>query len=131
MFSVGRRGSRPFGRIDVLINNAGMTRDGRFVMFKEGELVGQMREEDLDLVIHVNLKGVFYSRRPSPRDDQARAGRDPQRQSSVVGLDGNFGQTNYAATKSGVIGMTKVWRASWAATAFASTPSLLASPPRR
>ena len=48
-----------YGRIDVLINNAGITRDGQFVKFKEGEMVGQMSEEAFDAVIAVNLKGVF------------------------------------------------------------------------
>ena len=48
-----------YGRIDVLINNAGITRDAQFVKFKEGELVGQMSEEAFDMVIAVNLKGVF------------------------------------------------------------------------
>ena len=89
-----------FGRIDCLVNNAGITRDARLV---------KMTDEQFDQVIDVNLKGVY-------RCTQAVA--DPMIQqgsgvvlnaSSVVGLYGNFGQTNYAATKAGVIGFTRTW----------------------
>ena len=98
-----------YGRIDVLVNNAGVLRDGQLVKFKDGQLVGQMAEADFDLVISVNLKGVFNcSQAVAPV--MARQGSGViLNASSVVGLDGNFGQTNYVATKSGVIGMTKVW----------------------
>ena len=98
-----------YGRIDVLINNAGITRDAQFVKFKEGELVGQMSEEAFDMVIAVNLKGVFNcTQAVAPYMIKAGGGVIVSA-SSVVGLYGNFGQTNYAATKFGVIGMTKTW----------------------
>ncbi|MEJ2599297.1 MAG: beta-ketoacyl-ACP reductase [Anaerolineales bacterium] len=98
-----------YGHIDVLVNNAGVLRDALLVRVKDGELTNQMSEEDFDLVIAVNLKGVFNC-------TQAVAPAMIRQQSgvilnatSVVGLDGNFGQTNYVASKAGVIGMTKVW----------------------
>jgi len=98
-----------YGRIDVLINNAGITRDGQFVKFKDGELVGQMSEEAFDLVISVNLKGVFNCTQAVTPTMIKQGGGVIVNASSVVGLYGNFGQTNYAATKFGVIGMTKTW----------------------
>jgi 3-oxoacyl-[acyl-carrier protein] reductase len=98
-----------FGRIDVIVNNAGILRDGQLIKFKEGQLVGQMAEADFDLVISINLKGVFNcSQAVAPVMAKQGAGVILNA-TSVVGLDGNFGQTNYVATKSGVIGMTKVW----------------------
>lgn len=98
-----------YGRIDVLVNNAGVLRDGQLIKFKEGQLVGQMAENDFDLVISVNLKGVFNCTQ-AVAPVMARQGSGViLNATSVVGLDGNFGQTNYVATKSGVIGMTKVW----------------------
>ena len=98
-----------YGRIDVLVNNAGILRDGQLIKFKEGQLVGQMAEADFDLVISVNLKGVFNcTQAVAPVMADQRSGVILNA-TSVVGLDGNFGQTNYVATKSGVIGMTKVW----------------------
>jgi 3-oxoacyl-[acyl-carrier protein] reductase len=98
-----------FGRVDVIINNAGVLRDGQLVKVKEGELVKQMSEEDFDLVIGVNLKGVFNcTQAVSPQMIKQGEGVILNA-TSIVGLDGNFGQTNYVATKAGVIGMTKVW----------------------
>jgi len=98
-----------FGRIDVMVNNAGILRDGQLVKFKEGQLVGQMSEADFDLVISVNLKGVFNcSQAVAPYMIKQGSGVILNA-TSIVGLDGNFGQTNYVASKSGVIGMTKVW----------------------
>jgi 3-oxoacyl-[acyl-carrier protein] reductase len=97
------------GRVDVLVNNAGILRDGQFVKVKGGELVGKMSEADFDAVIAVNLKGVFTcTQAVAPSMIARRHGRIVNA-SSVVGLYGNFGQTNYVAAKAGVIGMTKVW----------------------
>jgi 3-oxoacyl-[acyl-carrier protein] reductase len=98
-----------YGRIDVLVNNAGILRDGQLVKFKEGQLVGQMSEADFDLVISVNLKGVFNCGQAAAPFMIKQGGGVILNATSIVGLDGNFGQTNYVATKSGVIGMTKVW----------------------
>lgn len=98
-----------FGRIDVLVNNAGVLRDGRLVVVKEGELVKQMPEADWDLVIGVNLKGVFNCTQAVAPVMIRQGSGVILNASSVVGLDGNFGQTNYVATKAGVIGLTKVW----------------------
>lgn len=98
-----------FGRVDVLVNNAGVLRDGRLVVVKEGELVKQMSEADWDLVIGVNLKGVFNCTQAVAPVMIRQGGGVILNASSVVGLDGNFGQTNYVATKAGVVGMTKVW----------------------
>ena len=98
-----------YGRIDVLVNNAGIVRDGQLVKFKDGELAGLMSEVDFDLVIGVNLKGVFNcAQAVAPAMIQQGSGVILNA-SSVVGLDGNFGQTNYVATKAAVVGMTKVW----------------------
>ena len=98
-----------YGRVDVLVNNAGVLRDGLLVKVKDGELIKQMPESDFDLVINVNLKGVFNcTQAVAPYMIKHRSGVILNA-TSVVGLDGNLGQTNYVATKSGVIGMTKVW----------------------
>jgi 3-oxoacyl-[acyl-carrier protein] reductase len=97
------------GHVDVLINNAGILRDGLFVKVKDGELVKQMSEADFDLVISVNLKCVFNCTQAVAPYMIKQGGGVIISVSSVVGLDGNFGQTNYVATKAGVIGMTKVW----------------------
>ncbi|MBI3176120.1 MAG: beta-ketoacyl-ACP reductase [Chloroflexi bacterium] len=101
--------SAKFGRIDVLVNNAGILRDGQLIKFKEGQLVGQMSEADFDAVISVNLKGVFNCTQAVAPVMAKQGGGVILNATSIVGLDGNFGQTNYVATKSGVIGMTKVW----------------------
>lgn len=98
-----------YGRIDVLVNNAGIVRDSQLVKVKEGELVGQMSEEQFDLVIAINLKGVFNCTQAIAPYMIKQGGGVILNASSIVGLDGNFGQTNYIATKAGVIGMTKVW----------------------
>ncbi len=99
-----------YGRVDVLINNAGVLRDGLFVKVKEGELAGQMSEENFDLVINVNMKGVFNcAQAVAPYLIKQGEGGAILNTTSIVGLDGNFGQTNYVASKAGVIGMTKVW----------------------
>ena len=98
-----------YGRIDVLINNAGITRDSQFVKYKQGEVVGQMGEDAFDAVIAVNLKGVFNCTQAVVPYMIKQGGGSIVSASSVVGLYGNFGQTNYAATKFAVIGMTKTW----------------------
>ncbi len=97
------------GRIDILINNAGVLRDGQLVKFKNGEVTGMMSEPDFDLVINVNLKGTFNCTQAVTPIMIQQGGGVILNASSIVGLDGNFGQTNYVATKSAVIGMTKVW----------------------
>jgi 3-oxoacyl-[acyl-carrier protein] reductase len=98
-----------FGRIDILINNAGILRDGTLVKVKDGELVKQMPEANFDAVIAVNLKGVFNCAQAVAPQMIRQGGGVIINATSIVGLDGNFGQTNYVAAKSGVIGMTKVW----------------------
>ncbi len=98
-----------YGRIDVLINNAGILRDALFVKMKDGELAKQMEESAFDMVIQVNLKGVFNCTQAVTPYMIKQGGGVIVNASSVVGLYGNFGQTNYVATKAGVIGMTKVW----------------------
>jgi 3-oxoacyl-[acyl-carrier protein] reductase len=98
-----------FGRVDVLINNAGITRDGLFVKYKDGAVVSQMSESDFDLVLDVNLKGTFNCTQAVTPQMIRQGGGVILNASSIVGLYGNFGQTNYAATKFGVIGMTKTW----------------------
>ena len=97
------------GRIDILVNNAGVLRDGTLVKVKDGQLIKQMSEENFDLVISVNLKGVFNCTQAVAPVMINQGSGVILNATSIVGLDGNFGQTNYVATKSGVIGMTKVW----------------------
>jgi 3-oxoacyl-[acyl-carrier protein] reductase len=100
---------KKYGRVDILINNAGILRDGVLVKVKNGELVKQMSEEAFDSVVAVNLKGVFNCTQAVAPYMIKQSGGVILNASSVVGLDGNFGQTNYIATKAGVVGMTKVW----------------------
>ncbi|MDH7485886.1 MAG: beta-ketoacyl-ACP reductase [Anaerolineae bacterium] len=97
------------GRVDILINNAGLLRDHLLVKVKDGELVKQMPEADFDRVIAVNLKGVFNCTQAVAPYMIRQGSGVILNASSIVGLDGNFGQTNYVASKAGVIGMTKVW----------------------
>ncbi len=118
-----------FGRIDCLVNNAGITQDARLV---------KMTEEQFDRVIDVNLKGVFLCTQ-AVADTMIRQGAGViLTASSVVGLYGNFGQTNYAATKAGVIAFTKTWarelgpkgvRAVAVCPGFIRTPILASIPP--
>ena len=127
------------GRIDVLVNNAGIVRDSLLVKVKDGELVKQMAEADFDLVIAINLKGVFNcSQAVAPIMIQQESGVILNA-TSVVGIDGNLGQTNYVATKAGVIGMTKVWarelgryniRVNAVAPGFTATDILSSMPPK-
>jgi 3-oxoacyl-[acyl-carrier protein] reductase len=89
-----------FGKIDILCNNAGITRDARLV---------KMTEDQFDAVIDVNLKGVFNMTQAVAPHMVAQSYGRIITTSSIVGLYGNFGQTNYVASKAGVIGMTRVW----------------------
>jgi 3-oxoacyl-[acyl-carrier protein] reductase len=89
-----------FGRIDVLVNNAGITQDAR---------LQKMTLEQFDRVIDVNLRGVFHCAQAVADTMVAQGSGVILNASSVVGIYGNFGQTNYAATKFGVIGFTKTW----------------------
>jgi 3-oxoacyl-[acyl-carrier protein] reductase len=91
------------------VNNAGILRDGILVKYRDGAVQGSLSDEQFDAVINVNLKGVFVCTRAVVPHLIAAGGGFILNASSVVGLYGNFGQTNYVATKSGVIGMTKVW----------------------
>ena len=88
------------GRIDILVNNAGITKDARLV---------KMTEVEFDTVIDVNLKGVFNCAQAVVPTMIEQGSGVILNASSIVGLYGNFGQTNYAATKFGVIGFTKTW----------------------
>ena len=87
-----------FGRVDVLVNNAGITRDG---------LAARMSDEDFDAVIDINLKGTFHCCRAAAKPMMKQRWGRIINMSSVVGVYGNAGQINYAASKAGVIGMTK------------------------
>ncbi|HEX7639589.1 MAG TPA: 3-oxoacyl-ACP reductase FabG [Burkholderiaceae bacterium] len=117
-----------FGRIDVLVNNAGITRDAR---------LQKMTIEQFDQVIDVNLRGVFHCTQAVADTMVAQGSGAILNASSVVGIYGNFGQTNYAATKFGVIGFTKTWsrelgpkgvRVNAVAPGFIETPILASIP---
>jgi 3-oxoacyl-[acyl-carrier protein] reductase len=88
------------GRIDVLVNNAGITQDAR---------LQNMTQAQFDRVIDVNLRGVFHCAQAVANTMVAQGSGVILNASSVVGIYGNFGQTNYAASKFGVIGFTKTW----------------------
>lgn len=89
-----------FGKLDIMVSNAGITADNTLL---------KMSEAEFDRVINVNLKGVFNCGQAAAEYMAQNGGGVILNASSVVGLYGNFGQTNYAATKWGVIGMTKTW----------------------
>ena len=86
------------GDLDILVNNAGLTRDG---------LIARMSDEDWHTVIDTNLGGVFHTCRAAARGMMRKRGGAIVNLTSVVGLHGNPGQTNYAASKAGIIGFTK------------------------
>ncbi|MFH0883457.1 MAG: 3-oxoacyl-[acyl-carrier-protein] reductase [bacterium] len=87
-----------WGRLDILVNNAGITRD---------TLIMRMKEEDWDLVIKINLKGAFLCTRAVTRPMMKQKSGRIVNIASVVGVMGNAGQANYAASKAGLIGLTK------------------------
>ncbi|MGM0547225.1 MAG: 3-oxoacyl-ACP reductase FabG [Bacteroidota bacterium] len=89
-----------WGRLDVLVNNAGITRDAT---------LKKMSIEDWEQVVEVNLNGVFYCGKTAAELMREQESGVILNASSVVGVYGNFGQSNYVATKSGVIGLTKTW----------------------
>lgn len=128
-----------WGRVDVLINNAGITRDAQLVKYKDGAVASTLTDEQWDAVINVNLKGVFACTRAVVPHMIKQGGGVILSASSVVGLYGNFGQTNYVATKAGVIGMTRTWarelgrykiRANAIAPGFIGTEMVRAMPPK-
>lgn len=96
-------------RLDVLINNAGITHDALLVKWKGGDLLDEMSDEAFDQVLDVNLRGVFVCTRAVVPHMIAGGGGAVLNASSVVGLYGNAGQTNYAASKAAVIAMTRTW----------------------
>ncbi len=92
--------TKEFGSIDILVNNAGITKDN---------LLMRMSEEDFDAVIDINLKGAFNMTKAVTRTMMKQRSGRIINMSSVVGLLGNAGQTNYCASKAGLIGMTKAF----------------------
>ena len=128
-----------WGRIDVLVNNAGIVRDAQLVKVKDGTVASTMSDEQFDSVIAVNLKGLFLcTREVAPHMIQGGGGVILNA-SSVVGLYGNFGQTNYVAAKAGLIGMTRTWarelgkyqiRVNAVAPGFIATEMVKAMPPK-
>ena len=117
-----------YGHIDVLVNNAGITKDAR---------LQKMTLEQFDAVIDVNLRGVFHASQAVLPTMVAQGSGVILNASSVVGIYGNFGQTNYAASKFGVIGFTKTWsrelgpkgiRVNAVAPGFVETPILATIP---
>lgn len=91
---------KSFGKLDCIVNNAGITADNTLL---------KMTEEEWDRVININLKGVFNCGQAAAKIMAEQGFGVILNASSVVGVYGNFGQTNYAATKWGVIGLTKTW----------------------
>jgi 3-oxoacyl-[acyl-carrier protein] reductase len=121
------------------VNNAGITRDSQLIKYKDGAVQATMTDEQFDAVINVNLKAVFLCTRAVSPQMIAQGGGVILNASSVVGLYGNFGQTNYVATKAGVIGMTRTWarelgkfkiRVNAIAPGFIGTEMVRAMPPK-
>lgn len=98
-----------WGGIQVLVNNAGIVRDAQLVKWKDGAVASLMSDEAFDAVVSVNLRGVFLCTRAVAPHMIAAGSGVILSASSVVGLYGNFGQTNYTATKAGVMAMTRTW----------------------
>ncbi|MGD0630721.1 MAG: beta-ketoacyl-ACP reductase [Terracidiphilus sp.] len=98
-----------WGKVDVVVNNAGILRDSQLVKINAAGEVKSMPEASWDSVIDVNLKGVFITTRAVVPQMIRQGGGVILNAASVVALYGNFGQTNYVATKAGVIGMTRTW----------------------
>jgi 3-oxoacyl-[acyl-carrier protein] reductase len=128
-----------WGGLDVMVANAGIVRDAQLVKWKDGALTGRMEEAQFDAVVGVNLKGVFLCGRAAAPHLVRRGGGSILIASSVVGLYGNFGQTNYAATKAAVIALTRTWarelgrhgiRVNAVAPGFIATDILRTIPPR-
>jgi len=127
-----------FGRLDVMINNAGITKDGLMIKAKDGQVVGKMTLDQWNAVIAVNLTGVFLcGREAAERMIKLGNGGVIINISSISRL-GNMGQTNYSATKAGVAAMTVVWakelarhgiRAGAIAPGYCATDILLAMKP--
>ena len=93
----------------MLVNNAGILRDAQLVKWKDGAAAASMSDEAWEAVIGVNLRGVFHCTRAVVPHMIQGGGGVILNASSVVGRYGNFGQTNYVATKAGVVGMTRTW----------------------
>jgi 3-oxoacyl-[acyl-carrier protein] reductase len=127
------------GRIDVLVNNAGIVRDAQLVKWKDGDVVSMMDDATFDAVVNVNLRGVFLCTRAVVPHMIRQSAGVILNASSIVGLYGNFGQTNYAATKAGVISFTQTWarelgrfgiRVNAVAPGFIATEMVKAMPPK-
>ncbi len=100
---------RDFGRLDVMINNAGITKDGLMIKAKDGEIVSKMSLDQWNAVIAVNLTGVFLGGREAAERMIRLGNGGVIINISSISKDGNLGQTNYSAAKAGVAAMTVVW----------------------
>jgi len=100
---------RDFGRLDVMINNAGITKDALLVKVQDGKIVSKMSMDQWQAVINVNLTGVFLGAREAAARMIALGNGGVIISTSSISRAGNVGQTNYSATKAGVAAMTVVW----------------------
>jgi 3-oxoacyl-[acyl-carrier protein] reductase len=98
-----------FGRLDVMINNAGITKDALLVKVKDGEVTGRMSLEQWNAVVAVNLTGVFLCGREAAERMAKLGNGGVIINTSSISREGNIGQTNYSATKAGVAAMAVVW----------------------